>query len=85
MPATQSVNLKWGNGGNAESFRVHFGTSPNVGLVHEQDDALYDDFDLVYNPGQLARNKAYYWRIDSVTRDGRITMGALWSFRTGDR
>ena len=85
VPATQSVNLKWGNGGNAESFRVHFGTSPNVGLVHEQDDALYDDFDLVYNPGQLARNKAYYWRIDSVTRDGRITMGALWSFRTGDR
>jgi len=27
----------------------------------------------------------YYWRIDAVNRDGKVTTGALWSFRTGDR
>jgi len=80
---TQPAYLEWRNGGNAERFKVYFGSSPNVSLAEEVDDAVYDEFDLVLDPGQLIPDKRYYWRVDSVNRDGKETKGELWSFRSG--
>ena len=80
---TQPAYLEWRNGGNAQRFKVYFGSSPNVSLAQELDDAVYDEFDLVFDPGQLIPDKRYYWRVDSVNRDGKETKGELWSFRSG--
>ena len=35
-----------------------------------------------FDPGPLAEEKAYFWRIDEVAADGQIHPGDLWSFVT---
>jgi hypothetical protein len=37
-----------------------------------------------YDPGLLAWNGMYYWRVDEVDNAGSPSKGPLWSFTTGD-
>jgi hypothetical protein len=69
-----SVNLSWAAGNGAESHDVYFGTTNPPPFIQNQAGTSYD-------PGTLANEATYYWRIDGVNGFG-ITTGAVWSFTT---
>ena len=66
--------LKWIPGRNAVSHDVYFGTS-------NPPDFQTNTTEPVYEPGALAPNTIYYWRVDEVTEEGKIE-GKVWEFRT---
>jgi len=69
------ADLSWTAGERATSHKVCFGTSSPPPLRQNQTATTYD-------PGTLAANTHYFWRIDEVN-DGGATTGDLWSFWTG--
>jgi len=71
-----SVDLSWTAGTGAESHNVWFGTGPgSLSLVSE------GQTETSYNPGTLANEVTYFWRIDGINGFG-ITTGDVWSFTT---
>jgi len=69
-----NADLSWTAGSGATSHRVYFG-SPTLVFRTEQSTTTYD-------PGILAPNTLYYWRIDEKNADGTTT-GMQWRFTTG--
>ena len=69
--------LFWSDGPQADSHDVYFGTSGSLGGADFQGNRGVPSFD----PGTLAYDTLYYWRIDEVNSDG-TTQGVTWSFRT---
>ncbi|MFH0888660.1 MAG: glycine rich domain-containing protein, partial [Planctomycetota bacterium] len=80
-PSTGATNisiiqqLSWGVASGATGYNVYFGTSSPGTLVSSNQSGT------TYNPGTLANNTLYYWRIDSVNAAGTTT-GIVWSFTT---
>jgi hypothetical protein len=72
-----SAILSWTAGSGADSHDVYFGTNPNPGAGEFQGNQTGNTFD----PGPLALDTTYYWRIDEVNAYGTTT-GAVWSFTT---
>ena len=72
-----AVNPSWENGGGATSYKVYFGTNQSP------DDGEYkgEQTSTLYEPGTLAGNTTYYWRIDAVNSSGTTT-GDVWHFTT---
>ena len=81
----QNVTLSWMSGSTGVFHDVYFGTDFNQvnsvdnsdasGLYHGRVDGTS------YTPGQLDRDRTYYWRIDEVNADGTtIHKGNVWSF-----
>jgi len=69
-----TVDLSWTAGSDAASHNVYFGTaSPG--------DAQGNQVGTTFDPGVLANDTTYYWRIDEVNVAG-VTTGAVWSFTT---
>ncbi|MBN2271229.1 MAG: hypothetical protein JXN61_11485 [Sedimentisphaerales bacterium] len=79
-PADGAVNisaytvLTWQPGADAISHDVYFGTTNPPEFQMNQTAATFD-------PGPLAYETTYYWRIDERNHIGRVT-GAIWSFTT---
>jgi sialate O-acetylesterase len=71
---SRPASLTWIAGANAISHDVYFGTSSNPPLIGNQSATTY-------NPGFLANNITYYWRVDEKNTAG-ITPGTVWSFTT---
>ena len=72
---SQMVDLLWTDGGAASSYDVYFGTNATtLPLQINQTGTTYD-------PGILAYNTTYYWRIDARNAAG-VTKGDTWSFAT---
>ncbi len=75
----QSVNvdLSWTAGTDATSHNVYFGqdSTPDSGEFQGNQGGT------TYDPGALANDTTYYWRIDEVG-DGGTTTGNVWSFTT---
>ncbi|MCP4660111.1 MAG: Ig-like domain-containing protein, partial [bacterium] len=67
----------WTAGSQADSHDVYFGTSPSPGAGEFQGNQTQTSFD----PGTMANELTYYWRIDEVNALG-TTGGATWSFTT---
>ncbi|TET32690.1 MAG: hypothetical protein E3J72_19170, partial [Planctomycetota bacterium] len=68
--------LSWDNASNADSYDVYFDTvSPPVAFIGNQLGNSYD-------PGGMAPDTSFYWRIDTVNAFG-TTLGVEWSFTTG--
>ena len=69
--------LSWTSGGGTAYCYVYFGTDSTP------DDTEYkgNQSGTTYNPGTLANNITYYWRIDEVGSGG-VTTGTVWSFTT---
>ncbi|MCB2154986.1 choice-of-anchor D domain-containing protein [bacterium] len=66
--------LTWQNGGGATSYDVYFGdTFPPI----YRQSVSFEEFD----PGPLALDTTYFWRIDSVSSSG-VTTGNTWRFST---
>ncbi|MFH1226477.1 MAG: SBBP repeat-containing protein, partial [Planctomycetota bacterium] len=79
-PANNATNcitttqLAWTSASGATSYDVYFGTtSPGTFKGNQAGTS--------YNPGSLACNTPYYWRIDSKNAGGTTT-GQVWSFTT---
>ncbi|NIP23315.1 MAG: hypothetical protein GWN67_17100 [Phycisphaerae bacterium] len=69
-----NADLNWTAGSGADSHDVYFGAvSPGV-FQGNQTGTTFD-------PGTLAFNTTYYWRIDEVNPFGTTT-GTVWSFTT---
>ena len=81
-PVNGSINvgvetdLEWSPGAGATSNDIYFGDR-NPPLF--QGNLSSTRFD----PGPLAANTTYFWRVDTVNAAGTMP-GALWSFTTGD-
>jgi hypothetical protein len=72
-----TADLTWAPGRWAVSHDVYFGTNPTPGPAEFHGNQTSVTFD----PGALANNTTYYWRIDSVNPLG-TTPGVVWNFTT---
>ena len=75
------ADLRWYGGDpndpGTTTYNVYFDTSnPPTTQVITGGSALF------YNPGILAENTTYYWRVDAANTYGTTT-GTVWSFTTG--
>jgi hypothetical protein len=75
--ANSDTDLSWSAGYGATSHNVYFGTNPTPG----PNEFRVNQTGTSYDPGTLAHDTTYYWRIDEVNPDDTIT-GPLWSFTT---
>lgn len=73
-PAT---NLTWTAGADADSHDVYFGTNPTPGPA----EFIGNQGGTVIDPGTLAYDTTYFWRVDEVNAGGTTT-GPVWSFTT---
>jgi len=69
-----NTDLSWTAGSGSTSSDVYFGTSSPGSFQGNQTATTFD-------PGTMANDTTYYWRIDEVNADGTTT-GAVWSFTT---
>jgi hypothetical protein len=84
-----SVVLSWNAGAVSASHEVYFGTDADAvanatksSLEYKGPKALGEES---YDPGKLALNTAYYWRIDEVNDSPDSPWaGNVWSFTTGN-
>jgi len=69
-----TADLSWTAGSGATSRDVYFGTtSPG--------DSKGNQTETTYDPGTMANDTTYYWRIDEKNTAGTTT-GVVWSFTT---
>jgi hypothetical protein len=68
------ADLSWTAGTGATSSDVYFGTTSPGTFQGNQTETTYD-------PGTMANDTTYYWRIDEVNAAGTTT-GVVWSFTT---
>jgi hypothetical protein len=82
--------LTWNAGDYAAEHQVYFGTDPDAvkdattaSSEYKGTRALGDES---FEPGKLAWDSMYYWRVDEVNNLNPDSpwVGAVWSFRTGD-
>ncbi|HUT45632.1 MAG TPA: PA14 domain-containing protein, partial [Sedimentisphaerales bacterium] len=82
--------LTWKSGDDAASHEVYFGTdanavtnATNASPEYKGSKALGDES---YDPGKLAWDTTYYWRVDEVNSidPNSPWVGNVWSFATGD-
>ena len=68
--------VSWSAASGAVSYSVYLGTNAAVQALLGQTNATAWALD------GLSTNAAYYWRADAVSAAGRVTRGAVWSFKT---
>ncbi len=82
--------LTWNPGDFAASHDVYFGTDADAVVNAGKTSPEYKGSKALgnesYDPGKLAWDTAYYWRVDEVNdaHPDSPWKGNLWSFRTGD-
>lgn len=69
-----AADLTWTAGSGVTSHNVYFGTSNPPASQGSQSGTTYD-------PGTMAENTTYYWRVNEVNSNGTTT-GPVWSFTT---
>jgi hypothetical protein len=76
--ALTGLKLSWMPGADAVEHKVYFGTSPDeLSLLTTTDGTDCDQLPA------LSRSTTYYWRVDAVSDEGKVTPGEVWSFSTG--
>lgn len=93
MPRNGSVGAKlvtaltWKPGDSATSHEVYFGTDADAVANATKASPEYKGGKQLgsesLDPGKLAINTDYYWRVDEVSAGGTVK-GNVWSFNTGD-
>ena len=73
-----NADLSWKGGpGTSINYDVYFGTTSPPPKVSSNQSAL------AYNPGTLAYDMTYYWKIVAWDQDQNSAPGPIWSFTTG--
>jgi hypothetical protein len=87
---TQTPVLEWKPGLQAESHEIYFGTDQEAVGNATKDSPEYKGAKLLgdesFDPGKLAWESTYYWRIDEVNgvNPDSPWLGNVWSFTTAD-
>ncbi len=76
------ADLAWTPGAGAVSHDVYFGTDKAAVAAGDASTFKGNQAVMTYDPGTLAENATYYWRIDEHDEDGVVHAGAVWSFTT---
>ena len=72
------LELSWMPGMYAATNKVYMGTaSDGLSLLAD----VSNDSNLIVE--ELKRNTTYYWRVDGIDANGKVTAGDVWSFNTG--
>ena len=74
----EAVVLEWRGDFDAVSFKVYFGTSPDLGEGDLQSTVEEPRFSLP----ALDESKTYYWRIDTLKPGDKTVAGEIWTFST---
>ncbi|MFC1635273.1 PA14 domain-containing protein [Planctomycetota bacterium] len=88
--ASLMPTLRWTAGDFAASHEVYFGTDAdavrNATIASPEFKATKALGDESYDPGKLAWNTTYYWRVDEVNNLNPDSpwVGNVWRFTTGD-
>jgi len=88
--AEMNAILTWTPADNAASHQIYFGMDKEAVRKADTTSPEYKDTKTLgaesYNPGLLAWDSTYYWRVDKVdnVNPGSLWTGPLWSFTTGD-
>jgi hypothetical protein len=88
--AEMNAILTWAPGDDAASHQVYFGTDKETLRKADATSPEYKGVKALgaesYDPGLLAWDSTYYWRIDEVNNTSPASpwKGPLWSFTTGD-
>jgi len=72
-----TTTLSWSAGSLTTSHDVYFGTDSTPDVTESEGSQAGTSFD----PGPLASDTTYYWRIDEVNAEDTTT-GSIWSFTT---
>ncbi|NLH43775.1 MAG: hypothetical protein GX448_18200 [Planctomycetes bacterium] len=77
-----NADLAWSPGVRAASHDVYFGT--DKAAVEAGDPSVFkgNQAAMRFDPGVLAANTVYYWRIDERDIEGIVHAGPIWSFTT---
>jgi hypothetical protein len=77
------AKLSWSAGLNGVTHDVYFGTDETAVAQGTADTFKINQAAITYDPGTLAKDTTYYWRVDEVETD-RTTkhIGKVWSFKT---
>jgi len=78
------TDLGWTAGNYAVSHDVFFGTNRIAVVNANTSSPEYkgNQVETTYDPGSLARNTTYYWRIDEIGGADMFAKGDVWSFST---
>ena len=77
------ADLSWTAGVTADSHDVYLGTDETAVADGTGGTLKGNEPDATYDPGSLAKDTAYYWRIDEVESNGTTKhKGDVWSFTT---
>jgi hypothetical protein len=78
-----SVTLSWTSSKSAVSHDVYFGTDPNIvqAATHDSLEFRGNQAATKWEAKNLSNIDRYYYRIDEVTSDGKVTRGSVWYFR----
>jgi hypothetical protein len=76
------ADLGWSAGATAQKHDVYFGTNQADVANGTGGTFQVEQYTLTYEPGTLAQDTTYYWRIDEIDSGGTKYPGAVWSFTT---
>ncbi len=76
------ADLAWQPGAGATTHDVYFGTDKAAVQAGDATTFKGKQAMLSFDPGTLAANTVYYWRIDERSDDGTVRSGKVWSFKT---
>jgi len=76
------TDLRWTPGTGAITHDVYFGADKTAVEARDPSTFKGNRTVITYNPGTLAENTTYYWRIDEHAEDDVIHEGKIWSFTT---
>jgi hypothetical protein len=76
------AKLAWSIGSGAISHDVYFGTSRDDVAAGTGGTAKGNRPGTTFDPGALAGDTTYFWRIDETQAGGNKVTGDIWSFRT---
>ncbi|MBN2132847.1 MAG: hypothetical protein JW741_25325 [Sedimentisphaerales bacterium] len=76
------TDLAWAAGINATSHDVYFGTDKAAVEAGEAAAAMGNQIPRIFDPGALAADTTYYWRIDEHAAGDVVHEGDVWTFAT---
>jgi len=76
------ADLAWLPGAGATSHDVYLGMDKAAVQAGDPTTFKGNQAALTFEPGTLAANTTYYWRIDERLDDGTVRPGKIWSFKT---
>jgi len=76
------TDLSWTPGAGAVSHDIYFGTDKTAVQAAEASTFVANQLPPRHDPGTLAEDTTYYWRIDEHDEGGAVHEGEVWSFAT---